>query len=207
MNQKLRHEYLYRDQNFTHAHNYLIPQLTKIISGKQKLTILDIGCGNGSLSNYLAKKGHQVVGIEESASGIEIASANFSNCTFIQGSIYDFPYARVGKDFDLVISVEVIEHLLYPRELLRVAKNCLKPEGQILITTPDHGYWKNLALALAGAMDKHFTVLWDGGHIKFFSVNTLSQLLKEEQFTDINFEFAGRFPLLWKSMLCTASLQ
>jgi hypothetical protein len=55
-------------------------------------------------------------------------------------------------------------------------------------------------------MDNHFTVLWDGGHIKFFSVPTMTALLKSENCTNIKFKFAGRFPYLWKSMLCSCSL-
>ena len=106
----------------------------------------------------------------------------------------------------MVISSDVIEHLFYPKELARFAKQCLKPNGQLIVTTPYNGYWKNLALALLNAMDRHHTVLWDGGHIKFFSVKTLSQLLNEEGFNDIQFKFAGRLPYLWKGMLASARL-
>jgi hypothetical protein len=38
------------------------------------------------------------------------------------------------------------------------------------VSTPYHGYHKNLGLALSGKMDAHFTALWEGGHIKFFSI-------------------------------------
>jgi hypothetical protein len=55
-------------------------------------------------------------------------------------------------------------------------------------------------------MDRHFNPLWDGGHVKFFSVETLNALLKQEGFADIDFKFAGRFPYFWKSMLCSTSL-
>ena len=55
-------------------------------------------------------------------------------------------------------------------------------------------------------MDSHFTTLWDGGHIKFFSVKTLSSLLESEGFTNLQFDFAGRLPYLWKSMLCCCKL-
>ncbi|EFA71944.1 Methyltransferase domain protein [Raphidiopsis brookii D9] len=65
---------------------------------------------------------------------------------------------------------------------------------------------KNLALAISGKMDKHFTALWDGGHIKFFSVVTMKSLLISEGYEDIKFKFAGRIPYLWKSMLCSAKL-
>jgi hypothetical protein len=57
-----------------------------------------------------------------------------------------------------------------------------------------------------GAMNRHHTVLWDGGHIKFFSVKTLSQLLTAEGYGDLHFKFAGCAPYLWQSMLCSAQL-
>jgi hypothetical protein len=57
-------------------------------------------------------------------------------------------------------------------------------------------------LAISGKLDHHFRALMDGGHIKFFSVKTLTQLLEEENYVDIKFAFAGRVRGLWKSMLC-----
>jgi len=69
------------------------------------------------------------------------------------------------------------------------------------VSTPYHGYIKNLALAVTGKLDAHFTVLWDGGHIKFFSRSTLEQMLREQGFEVTGFAGAGRWPLLWKSML------
>ncbi|MEI2582835.1 class I SAM-dependent methyltransferase [Scytonema sp. PRP1] len=144
--------------------------------------------------------------MEESASGIAIASQNFPDCHFIQASIYDSPKAELLNAFDIVISVEVIKHLFYPRELVRLARKCLKPGGHLIMTTPYHGYLKNLILALSGKMDNHFSVLWDGGHIKFFSVKSLSELLETEGYTNIQFKFAGRLPYLWKSTLCCASI-
>ena len=43
-----------------------------------------------------------------------------------------------------------------------------------MLSTPYHGYLKNLALAVSGRMDRHFTALHVGGHIKFFSIETLT---------------------------------
>ncbi|MBD1840927.1 class I SAM-dependent methyltransferase [Coleofasciculus sp. FACHB-64] len=206
-----RYQYPYQDSNLTNAHGFLMPPLLSIIQNnkntddKKKLRILDLGAGNGSLSHAIAQKGYEVVGVEESEQGFSIAQHNFSDCHFIQASIYDLPYAELENSFDIVISVEVIEHLLYPRELVKAANKCLKPNGTLILTTPYHGYIKNIVLSLSGRMDKHFHVLWDGGHIKFFSVKTLTELLKSEGYTDIHFKFAGRFPYVWKSMLCSCS--
>jgi hypothetical protein len=86
----------------------------------------------------------------------------------------------------------------------QVAKRCLKPDGKLIITTPYHGYLKNIVLSAAGKFDHHVNPLWDGGHIKFFSVQTLSQLLNTEGFLNLEFHFAGRLPWLWKDMICVA---
>jgi 2-polyprenyl-3-methyl-5-hydroxy-6-metoxy-1,4-benzoquinol methylase len=208
-----QYEYFYADSAPNHHHVYLLPSLLQFISqsissDRDKSHILDLGCGNGSLSLAIAKQGYQVVGVEESAQGIVNVgenNQNSGNCEFIQASIYDLPYQQLEHRFDVVISVEVIEHLLYPRELVRAAKKCLKSNGHLILSTPYHGYIKNLAIAVAGKMDRHFTALWDGGHVKFFSVDTLTQLLEAEGFTDVKFSFAGGLPWLWKSMLCSAT--
>ena len=169
-----------------------------------KLRVLDLGCGNGSLSHVIAEHGCEVVGIDTSAPGITISSQSFPECQFIQADIYELPDTDMLHSFDIVLAVEVIEHLLYPKELAKNAQKCLKPGGRLIITTPYHGYLKNLALAVTGKLDQHFTVLWDNGHIKFFSVETLTKLLTKEGYTDIQFKFAGRCPYFWKSMLCSS---
>jgi len=210
LNTNSTYEYTYTTAESGHHHNYLLPPLLKFLKTVQqnrtkKLRVLDIGCGNGSLSYLVAKQGCEVIGIEDSASGVATASKSFPECKFIYASVYDLPYSELEGSFDVVISAEVIEHLQFPRELIRSAKKCLKPNGSLILTTPYHGYLKNLVMSLTGKMDSHFTVLWDGGHIKFFSVQTLSTLLTEEKCTDFQFEFAGRIPYLWKSMLVSAT--
>lgn len=206
----LDYEYVYQDDKSPCTNSFLSSPLLSILSNisrrKARTRILDLGCGNGSLTHAIASKGYEIVGIDESASGIAIARQSFPDCDFIQSSIYDLPYEALEKSFDVVLSVEVIEHLFYPRELIKAARKCIKPDGHLIITTPYHGYLKNLALAMSGKMDQHFTSLWDGGHIKFFSVNSMRTLLKEEGFAEIKFEFAGRLPYLWKSMICLSSL-
>jgi 2-polyprenyl-6-hydroxyphenyl methylase/3-demethylubiquinone-9 3-methyltransferase len=80
----------------------------------------------------------------------------------------------------------------------------LKPGGLLIISTPYHGYLKNLALSIFGKWDDHHTALWDGGHIKFWSRSTLTQLLEAGGFDVIDFRGVGRLPWLWKSMVLIA---
>jgi 2-polyprenyl-6-hydroxyphenyl methylase/3-demethylubiquinone-9 3-methyltransferase len=64
-----------------------------------------------------------------------------------------------------------------------------------------------VAVAIAGKFDTHFSPLWDGGHIKFWSRRTLSELLTEQGFKNIGFEGAGRLPLLWRAMVMSGQVQ
>lgn len=167
--------------------------------------VCDLGCGNGHLAGRLAALGYEVVGVDASASGIELARSRHADATFIHAQVDAGLAARAGiGDFDLVISSDVIEHLYRPSDLLEAASGLLRPRGHILVGTPYHGYLKNLALSLSGQMDSHFTALWDGGHIKFFSVKTLTELVRRHGFADPRFTFYGRAPYLWKNMICRA---
>jgi 2-polyprenyl-3-methyl-5-hydroxy-6-metoxy-1,4-benzoquinol methylase len=206
-------EYQYADSQLDHTYGYLTKQLLSMLPSAatnadgHKIRILDLGCGNGSLCNMLAQLGYEVVGVEESALGISIAQQHYPDCQFIHGSIYELSTLNLSHNFDAVIAVEVIEHLFNPIALVEAAKQYLKPTGTFILTTPYHGYWKNLALAITGKLDGHFTVLWNGGHIKFFSVATLTKLLKMENLTDIKFKYAGRIPYFWCSMLCSCKVE
>jgi 2-polyprenyl-6-hydroxyphenyl methylase/3-demethylubiquinone-9 3-methyltransferase len=104
----------------------------------------------------------------------------------------------------MVLSLEVIEHLYSPRLFVDRARDALVDRGSLVLSTPFHGYWKNLALALAGKLDAHFTALWDGGHIKFWSERTLRALLEERGFVVDRFALCGRIAPLAKSMVVLA---
>ena len=186
-------------------------ELVKQIDGIR--TICDLGCGNGHIAGRLAAHGYDVTGIDASRSGIAIAKRAYPNVHFIEALIngrldqlelQTFANSESWSGFDLVISSDVIEHLYRPSDLLETVLALLKPRGHVLIGTPYHGYLKNLALAISGRMDSHFSALHDGGHIKFFSVHTLSQLLTAHSFDDLSFTFYGRAPWLWKNMICHA---
>lgn len=204
-------ESLYKFSSKRHHHTYLSDPLLQLLSenvaDKTSYKILDLGSGDGSFSDLISRSGYSVTGVDVSSAGINAALSNFPEVKFIQASIFDLPYDELEGRFDFVVSVETIEHLLYPRELLKAARKCLKPSGKVILTTPYNGYIKNLIIAFLGKTDKHHMSLVDGGHVKFFSVATLTQLLKQEGYDIIDFKFTGRFPFVWKSMICFASPQ
>ena len=89
--------------------------------------------------------------------------------------------------FRTVISMEVIEHLHSPRTFAAFVRSILEANGggRFILTTPYHGYLKNLSIALAGKADRHYSALWEGGHIKFWSRRTLAILLREAGFRNM----------------------
>jgi 2-polyprenyl-3-methyl-5-hydroxy-6-metoxy-1,4-benzoquinol methylase len=183
-----------------HTDKLLAPVIFRYMEKYQPKSLLDIGCGNGTLDRDLAKRCARLVGMDPSESGIAAARKNCPDGKFYCLGIYDPPEKITETDFDMVVSTEVVEHVFYPRELPRFAHKKLKAGGIFLLSTPYHGYLKNLAIALLDKWDHHHGVFWDGGHIKFWSRATLSQLLEEEGFEVIGFHGCGRAPYLWESM-------
>jgi 2-polyprenyl-6-hydroxyphenyl methylase/3-demethylubiquinone-9 3-methyltransferase len=191
------------------AHSHLVPKVLSLFqdlpSGSK---VLDIGCGNGSFLAHLKGFGWQLYGSDSSASGIAIARQTCDGIHFFQAGADEDPSRQLEQcdgPVDAILCVEVIEHLYDPRSCARLCNALLRPGGMLLISTPYHGYLKNLALAVTGQMDKHFAPLDDGGHIKFWSQNTLRQLLHEAGFTAVRFQGSGRLPYLWKSMIAIAT--
>jgi 2-polyprenyl-6-hydroxyphenyl methylase/3-demethylubiquinone-9 3-methyltransferase len=205
------HQYGWKDGEATCAHAYLLPIILgeiRALGADRPLRILDLGCGNGYVSAELARLGHDVLGVDVSPDGIEIARRAYPAARFEVCSVYDERLATLaGGPLDCVIALEVIEHLYYPRSLLSQAHALLRPGGRVIVSTPYHGYVKNLAISLCNGWDAHFHAGWDGGHIKFFSRRSLSALIREAGFGEPRFIGAGRAPLLWKSMLLVAGKQ
>ena len=187
----------------TESHRYLAVPVLKSLLGLRASTVLDLGSGNGALSAWLNGHNLKVTGLDHSRTGVELARQQHPDIRFDRHDFADpLPVELVGQ-FDAVVSVEVIEHLPLPRKLMQNARDALKPGGALILTTPFHGYWKNLALALTGKFDAHWHPLRDYGHIKFFSQATLTQLFSESGFTDIRCATAGRIPPLACSMIMT----
>lgn len=148
----------------------------------------------------LSEAGFEAIGVDPSESGVLLAKGSGVNAHI--GSAYD-NLASIYGTFPLVVSLEVLEHCMEPRKFAKTIYDLVAVGGYGFISTPYHGYLKNVALAVSGKMDSHFTALWDGGHIKFFSIKTLSALMREVGAKELAFVRVGRVPPLAKSMVCT----
>ncbi|MBB2144086.1 methyltransferase domain-containing protein [Pedobacter sp. LMG 31464] len=202
-------DYGYHSANATHAHQYIAQPIIKLLNKNTNQTILDLGCGNGALVKQLSEIGFNAYGTDASETGIKIASTFSKERFAVQDlSTDELPEKFANLNFDTIISTEVIEHLYDPRKFIQFCKKILVKNGggELILSTPYHGYIKNLLLAITGKWDQHANPLWDGGHIKLWSKNTISQLLVEQDFKVTDFVGCGRIPYVWMSMVIKATI-
>jgi 2-polyprenyl-3-methyl-5-hydroxy-6-metoxy-1,4-benzoquinol methylase len=162
--------YHYTSAELNQSHDILLPTVLRLL-GELPLPIkekclFELGCGNGIVAHELTRRGWDVTGVDPSEERIQQARETYPDLKLQNGSAYDDLSGKYGQ-FPVVLSLEVVEHVYAPRDYACTTFDLLSGGGTAILSTPYHGYYKNLALALTGRMDKHFTALWDHGHIKF----------------------------------------
>lgn len=196
-------EYAYRDHEPAFTARYIWPVVRRAIAQHAPAAkrVFELGCGNGANARRLANDGFEVVAVDPSQSGIALAKQHESDkLRFEIGSTADDLGARFGT-FPIVLSLEVIEHCPSATEYMHAFRSVLAPGGIGIISTPYHGYLKNLALVATGRFDHHFDPLWEGGHVKFFTRAKLAQLFTANGFERFEFHRVGRIPPLAKSVV------
>lgn len=101
------------------------------------LRLLDIGCGGGLLSEPMARLGFDVLGADASEQNIKTAAVHAAE----QGVAVDYrattaeALAEAGEQFDIVLNMEVVEHVANPRRFLRDCADMVKPGGLMICAT------------------------------------------------------------------------
>lgn len=191
-----------------HADNsflYLFKSLNKILEKevKYKDTLLDVGCGNGYLTKKLSKNFSKTIAIDNSESAIEQAKKDYTgSINFIFSDLNNLNFT---DKVNCITLIEVIEHLYSPDSLLKEINKFCDNNTKIIISTPFHGFIKNLLIMLSDKFDDHFSPLWEHGHIKFFSKKTLVQICERNNFKVENIYYSGRFYPISKSMIIVLS--
>ena len=189
--------------------DYLWPTTVQLIEAeaarlKRAPRILDLGCGVGFFAQHLKNKGHTVVGVDPAPLALPCYREVGHDFEFHVGGDTIESLRDLGK-FDIICSLEVVEHVFSPEMYVRCLLAAAAPNALCILSTPYHGYLKNLSIALLDGCDRHFTALWEGGHIKFWSVRTLSTLLGNQGIRVESVHRVGRaLPQLAKSMILSA---
>ena len=118
------------------------------------------------LKNY-QKNFSKTIAIDNSESGIEQAKKDYSGS--INFTLSDLSNLDFKDKVNCITLIEVIEHLYSPDSLLKKINKFCNNNTKVIISTPFHGFIKNLLIMFSGKFDDHFSPLWEHGHIKFFT--------------------------------------
>lgn len=178
-------------QIWNQYHNQLEIYL-KLAAGEKK-DILDVGCAQATLALVLAENGHNVTAVDIRQEFLDYAKSRYThgNIEFICSNALEF---NLDKKFDLIYANQIIEHLVYPVEFVKQLSQLLKPNGTIIVTTPNHRYIKNTLPSyseLGNPKDwehKQFTADGDG-HFFAYTAEELEQIAKSSGCKDVSVNY------------------
>ncbi len=145
------------------------------------LRLLDIGCGGGLLSEPMARLGAEVVGADAAAGNLPVARihAEQSGLTIDYRHTTAEALAEAGEQFDVVLNMEVVEHVADPLSYLTATRELLKPDGLQICSTINRNP-KSYVMAIFGA---EVVMRWlpRGTHEwhKFITPDELFELLRK----------------------------
>lgn len=160
--------------NFTYR--IILNVINKFINSPKK--ILDVGCGVGSLSLYLASKGNRVYGIDISNNAIKAGRESAKKLGIennVDFEIMSFPNKIPDEKFDFILLIEVIEHLKNDDLALSKIYSLLKNGGTAIISTPS----KNAPMYKLGLANKFDQRV---GHLRRYTLDELVDKCKSAGF-------------------------
>lgn len=172
------------------------------------LRILDIGCGGGLLSEPMARLGAEVTGADAASGNIPVADAHarqmglkidYRNCLAED-------LAEDGEKYDVVLNMEVIEHVTDPQGFLKTCKSLLKPGGLLLCSTINRNP-KSFAVAIIGA-ERIMRWLPKGTHDwkKFITPDELADMIRTAELETVDRKGFVFNPLGWSWSLSDRDL-
>ena len=172
------------------------------------LRILDIGCGGGLLSEPMARLGASVVGADAAARNIPVAQLHAEQ----SGLGIDYRHttaedlAAAGEVFDVVLNMEVVEHVADPQGYLRACHDLLKPGGLMICSTLNRNA-KSWLMAIVGA-EHIMRWLPKGTHdwAKFITPDELFALIKAAGLDPVDRRGMVFNPLAWNWSLSDRDL-
>jgi 2-polyprenyl-6-hydroxyphenyl methylase / 3-demethylubiquinone-9 3-methyltransferase len=172
------------------------------------LRILDIGCGGGLLSEPMARLGATVVGADAAPRNIPVAAlhAQASNLQIDYRHTTAEDMAAAGEQFDVVLNMEVVEHVADPLAYLSACQQLLKPGGLMICSTLNRNV-KSFGMAIIGA---EWVMRWlpKGTHDwnKFITPDELFALIRNAGLDPVDRKGMVFNPLSWSWSLSSRDL-
>lgn len=168
----------YFDNNCYNKFEHRLVIMSKLI--KKHSTVLDLGCGTGFFLEYIKSNCKSVQGIEISSRAANIGQKKGLNIK-VADLHSQFPFN--DNHFDTIIAGEIIEHIYDTDFFLNEVKRILKPNGDLIISTPNIATLGRRLMLLVGINPSIETSLENAaGHIRYFTKSSLEQLLNKHNF-------------------------
>jgi 2-polyprenyl-3-methyl-5-hydroxy-6-metoxy-1,4-benzoquinol methylase len=144
--------------------------------------ILELGCGAGHTGAAVKcrQKAH-VTGIEMEATAALVAAKCLDQVWQEDIDSFEFPWEE--ESFDCIIAGDILEHLRDPWRVLRHAYRLLTPNGVIVVSIPNVGFFDIIHSLLTGRFDYEDAGLLDRTHLRFFTRSTFTEALLKAGFT------------------------
>jgi 2-polyprenyl-3-methyl-5-hydroxy-6-metoxy-1,4-benzoquinol methylase len=141
--------------------------------------ILDVGCGGGGTGKALRDLGAaEVVGIEFIPEAAARASTVLDRV--IVGDVCQVPLDLAPDSFDIILFLDVLEHLAYPEEALRRLVPLLASDGEIILSLPNVRYIGTLKQLIVDAdWPREVSGVFDGTHLRWFTPKSTRRMLAE----------------------------
>ena len=172
------------------------------------LRLLDIGCGGGLLSEPMARLGAEVVGADPATRNIPVAQlhAEQSGLTIDYRLTTAEALASAGEQFDVVLNMEVVEHVPDPQSYLTACQTLLKPGGLMICSTLNRNA-KSFGMAIIGA---EWVMRWlpKGTHDwkKFITPDELAGFIRQAGLDQVDRKGMVFNPVAWSWSLSSRDL-
>ena len=148
--------------------------VVEMLAGEPPKRILDVGCSGGRLAERLRKLGYHVTGIDS----IEIEGVRDRLDEFVLSNLEAGIPDSVGRDFDVVVAADVIEHVARPAELLRQLGAVVRQGGEVIVSTPNFTHWYPRLRVASGVWGYDRRGILDETHLRFFSRRSLLRMVR-----------------------------
>lgn len=158
--------------------------------------VLDVGCAVGYIGEFLRRSSppRWLAGIEIDPGAAEKARPHYDQV--IVGSIDDQAvWNQLRRTVDAMIFGDVLEHTADPIAVLRMARPELSDSGRIVVSIPNIGHFKVRLRLLMGKFDYEDWGIMDRTHLRFFTLKTAQEMLRQAGFTIVHREGVHGYPL------------
>lgn len=154
------------------------------------LDILDVGCAQGTLALLLAEQGHRVCAVDIRQESLDYARSRYETgkIEFIRHNVLEI---QLNKKFDIIYANQLIEHLVYPKQMIEQLSSMLKSGGKLVIATPNYFYALSRHPSFEQLGDpkkwEHMQFSADGdGHFFAYKEQELTQIFEDCSLCQIN---------------------